>query len=47
MNEIATPKISEILKKEFMESLNSLAHALAKHMSLYQKFKIFYTIVGK
>ncbi len=32
MNRIPTPKISEILKEEFMEPLNLSAYALAKHI---------------
>ncbi|GMQ73719.1 HigA family addiction module antitoxin [Tetragenococcus halophilus] len=32
MNEIPTPKISEILKEEFMYPLNLSAYALAKHI---------------
>ncbi|MCF1584871.1 HigA family addiction module antitoxin [Tetragenococcus koreensis] len=34
MNEIPTPKISEILKEEFMEPLNLSAYALAKHINV-------------
>jgi len=34
MNEIPTPKISEILKEEFMDPLNLSAYALAKHINV-------------
>ncbi|WP_283588499.1 HigA family addiction module antitoxin [Limosilactobacillus viscerum] len=34
MNKIATPKISEILKEEFMEPLNISAYFLAKHINV-------------
>lgn len=34
MNKIATPKISEILKEEFMEPLNVSAYCLAKHINV-------------
>lgn len=32
MSEIPTPKISEILKEEFIEPLNLSAYGLAKHL---------------
>lgn len=34
MNEIPTPKISEILAEEFMEPFNFSAYALAKHIEV-------------
>lgn len=34
MNEIPTPKISEILKEEFMTPLNFSAHSLAKNINV-------------
>ncbi len=34
MNEIPTPKISEILEEEFMEPLNLSAYALAKYINV-------------
>lgn len=34
MNEIPTPKISEILKEEFMVPLNLSAYSLAKRMNV-------------
>lgn len=34
MNKIPTPKISEILKEEFMEPLNFSAYALAKRINV-------------
>lgn len=34
MNEIPTPKISEILEKEFMKPLNLSAYALAKQIKV-------------
>lgn len=34
MNKIPTPKISEILKEEFMEPLNFSAYALAKKINV-------------
>ncbi|HIW89500.1 MAG TPA: HigA family addiction module antidote protein [Candidatus Ligilactobacillus excrementipullorum] len=34
MNKIPTPKISEILREEFMEPLNLSAYALAKNINV-------------